>query len=508
MKRFSFLLIAACLLTHELLGSTSEAAGAPNIVLLLADDLGYGDLGCYGATEISTPRLDRLAREGVRCIDFYSAAPFCSPSRAALLTGRLPARCGLPYVLFPAEHTGLPPEEITLAELLRQHGYRTACIGKWHLGWDRRFRPTEQGFDKFFGLPYSNDSFEWPLGQPFQPVMGLEPLPLMDGPQAVEAPVDQSTLTERYTAKAIDFIRANRARPFLLYLPHAMPHIPQHASAAFAGKSRAGLYGDVVEELDASVGAIVDVLVELEIAANTLIVFTSDNGGVVRNMASRSNAASRFPGRDFGGSNGVLRAGKGTTWEGGVRVPAICWWPGRIPGGQELHEPLSMMDLFPTVASLAGVELPTDRVFDGQNIIQRLTGDQSATPAERTLYHYFGVQLQAVRRGRWKLIVPIAYYPDPRPVSLWFEHQPQLFERQHRLWPKPALYDLGADPSERNDIAAEHADIVQQLLTAAQRFDAALQADRRPQMFVEGPEPPKPGQVRRESDDLSVWRMR
>ena len=219
----------------------SEAEHPPNFVIIVADDLGYGDLGCYGAKTIATPRLDALAASGAKFTDFYVAAPFCSPSRASLLTGRYPTQCGVPYVLFPAEHTGLPPDEITLAELLRERGYATACIGKWHLGWDRTFRPRAHGFDEYYGLPHANDSIEWPVGEPFRPVFGLEPLPLIDGDRVVEAPVDQSRLTPRYTERAVRFLHQNQDRPFFLYLAHSMPHIPQYASAAFAGRSKGGI---------------------------------------------------------------------------------------------------------------------------------------------------------------------------------------------------------------------------------------------------------------------------
>src|SRR5437868_6033500 len=240
----TLLLVSALIL---LSGSAYSAEiQSPNIVLIVADDLGYGDLGCFGAKDIATPRLDAMACEGIRFTDFSVAAPFCSPSRAALLTGRLPARCGVPYVLFPAEHHGLPANERTIAALLHERGYVTACVGKWHLGWTATSRPLAQGFDEFFGLPHSNDSTEWAIGERFTQVMGLQPLPLIEGDKVVEAPVDQSSLTRRYTERAVHFIRENRDRPFFLYLPHTMPHIPQYASAEFAGKSKAGLYGDVV----------------------------------------------------------------------------------------------------------------------------------------------------------------------------------------------------------------------------------------------------------------------
>lgn len=497
-----------CLVVGSNVVSAFAAPRPPNFILIVADDLGYGDLGCYGSERIATLRLDQMAREGTRFTDFYVAAPFCSPSRAALLTGRLPARCGVPYVLFPAEHTGLPPDEVTLAELLKPRGYATACIGKWHLGWDRPFRPTRQGFDEFLGLPYSNDSNEWPVGEPFMQVMGLQPLLLVDGERIVEAPVDQSTLTQRYTRRAVDFIRRNRERPFFLYLPHTMPHIPQYASPDFAGKSRDGLYGDAIEELDWSTGVLLDTLRELNLAEHTLVLFTSDNGANVRQTAAAkakpAAAKSRFPGRSLGGSNAPFRAGKGTTFEGGLRVPFIAWWPGQMPAGRTNRQPVSAMDLFPTFAELAQAK-PAERTLDGRSITALLRGEQRAEPS-RPLFHYFGVQLQAVREGPWKLFVPVDRLPEPRPASLWFEHQPQVFERQHRVWPKPTLYHLGNDASEAKDLAAENPAVVERLLKLAREFDTKFQREVRPLEVVPGPKPPAPGQIRRAEDDLSAWR--
>lgn len=483
----------------------------PNVIVILADDLGYGDLGCYGATTIATPRLDRMAREGIRFTDAYAAAPFCSPSRAALLTGRLPARAGLPYVLFPAEHHGLPAAEITLAEVLQTRGYATACIGKWHLGWAAPFRPARHGFAVFFGLPYSNDSNEWPVGAPFLQVMGLEPLPLIDGDKVIEAPVDQAHLTTRYTERAVAFIRENRARPFFLYLPHTMPHVPQYASAAFAGKSKGGLYGDTVEEIDASTGTILDTLRELQIAERTLVIFSSDNGAPGRgsraapgDAAGKAAAAKakakaavpeRFPGRNLAGSNGPLRAGKGTTFEGGVRVPFIAWRPGTITPGGVSAAPISLLDLFPTAVALAGATLPTDRVYDGRNLGPALAG-AAASAEPRLIVHYFGYQLQAVREGKWKLFLAVDRRPEPRPASLWFDHQPRVFENQHRLLAAPELYDLEQDPGEARTLAQEQPAVVARLTQRAHDFDAALQRDRRPMEVVEGPAPPAPQTVR------------
>ncbi|MFM9091307.1 MAG: sulfatase [Verrucomicrobiota bacterium] len=480
----------------------------PNFVIILADDLGWGDLSSQGSTTIATPRLDGLAREGARFTSAYSAAPFCSPSRAALLTGRLPARAGLPYVLFPTERHGLPEAEVTLATLLKARGYATACIGKWHLGWAAPFRPGRHGFDEYFGLPHSNDSNAWPVGEPFIQVMGVEPLPLIDGERVVEAPVDQSTLSRRYTERAVAFIRANRDRPFLLYLPHTMPHIPQYASPEFAGKSRGGLYGDTVEEIDAGTGVILDTLRELGLERDTVVFFSSDNGA----PGGRGNAAAagkggavkakgpakapRFPGRSLAGSNGPLRAGKGTTWEGGIRVPLLVRWPGGITPGRVVDEPVSLLDVFPTCARLAGAAPPADRVIDGRDLSPWFTGDPAPGGAPRALVHYFGLQPQAIREGRWKLLLAGIPAPDPRPLSLWWEHLPALFTTQHRVLAAPEWYDLAADPGEQENLAARQPEVVRRLAAAAGEFDAALQRDRRPLQVVPGPASPPPGAIR------------
>lgn len=523
MKRILLVILAACSLAAARAAEPKSGPdnSRPNIIVIFADDLGYGDLGFQGSKTIATPRIDRMAREGVRFTDLYAAAPFCSPSRAALLTGRLPARAGLPYVMFPAEHHGLPAAEITLAELLRTRGYATACIGKWHLGWDRPFRPQQHGFDVFFGTPYSNDSNEWPVGSPFIQVMGLQPFPLMDGDRIVEAPADQARLTQRYTERAVAFIREHRDRPFFIYLPHTMPHVPQYASPKFAGTSRGGLYGDTIEELDWSTGVILDTLRELRIEERTLVIFTSDNGAAVRGAparaaaakaktaakkakASGSAAAGRFSGRSHGGSNGPLRAGKGTTFEGGMRVPFVAWWPGTIAGGREVGAVASLMDLFPTCARLAGASLPEDRVYDGRDLGPLLKG--AGEREERPFFYYFGYQAQAVREGNWKLFVAVERRPEPRPASLWFDHLPHVFENQHRLLAKPQLYDLSRDVGETKDVAAEHPEIVARLTRHVSEFDAALQRDLRPMEFVPGPPPPAPQTVRTPETDLARYR--
>ena len=491
---FVFGLVTASLVAAEL-------TDRPNVVVILADDLGYGDLGCCGSKVIATPRIDRMAAEGLRLTSFYVASPFCSPSRAALLTGRLTARCGVPYVLFPAEHTGLPADEMTVAELLKPAGYATACIGKWHLGWRRELRPQQQGVDEYFGLLHTNDIEEWTVGKPFHQLSSFEPLTLRDGDRVVEQPVDQALLTSKYTARAIDFIRRNRERPFFLYLSHTMPHIPQYASAEFSGRSKDGVYGDAIEELDASVGAVLDELDALKLSDRTLVVFTSDNGAGVRSKEPRPK--SRFPGRDFGGSNRPLRAGKGTTFEGGVRVPCIARWPGVIDAGRVDATPVSAMDLFPTIAAVAGVKRPDSVVLDGIDQSSFLRGARG--DGERLITYYFGVQLQAVRKGRWKLFVPIESPPAVRVPSLWFEHQTGLFERQHRTWAKPTLYDVDDDVGETTDVASEHPQVVAELLTLASELDRAFQLNQKSVQYLPGPAAPRPGQVRQSTDDVSEW---
>ena len=496
---------AVALLLCLLASCLSAQATKPNIIVILADDIGYGDLGCYGSKAIATPRLDRMAQEGVRFTDFYVASAFCSPSRAALLTGRLPTRCGVPYVLFPSEHTGLPPEEMTIAEVLKPAGYATACVGKWHLGWHKELRPQQQGFDEYFGLLHTNDTTEWKVGEEFHQLSTFEPMQLRDGDRVVESPVDLSMITQRYTERALDFIRRHREQPFFLYLAHTMPHIAQYASPAFAGKSKDGVFGDCVEEIDWSTGRILDLLRELKLDENTLVIFTSDNGAGLRN--AKAKPEERFPGHSMAGTNTPLRGGKGSTFEGGVRVPCIAWWPKTIPAGRVDATPWSALDFLPTFVNVAGASVPESEAraattLDGRDATDLLNGK----PAEpRMLFHYFGVQLQAVREGRWKLFVPVTKLPDMRVQSRWFEHQPGLFEKQHRLWPKPTLYNLADDISETRDVAAEHPEVVNAMLQKARTFDEAFQKQIPAVQYLPGPKPPAPGLVRAATDNLEEW---
>jgi arylsulfatase A-like enzyme len=440
------LLLAAC-------GGSPVVAATParppNVIIIMADDLGYGDLGCYGHPTIRTPYLDQMAAEGLRFTDFYAAAAVCTPSRAALLTGRYAVRSGMSYprgVLFPDSKGGLPPGEITLAEALRERGYATAHIGKWHLGIHEGSRPNDQGFDSSLELPYSND-MDRRADVPAEATKSATPpvdgwnVPLLQDGQIIERPVDQRTLTLRYTEAAVKFIEQAKDRPFFLYFAHTFPHTPVFASPAFAGRSRRGPYGDAVEELDWSVGRVLATLRRLGLAENTFVMFTSDNGPWLSMELQ-------------GGSAGVLRNGKGTTWEGGLRVPGIAWWPGRIaPGvsGAVAHT----MDLFTTSLALAGRNPPADRPIDGRDLRGLLLRGES--PPQQPFFYYRGDQLVAVRLGQHKL----HRYSFP---------QFNTPHAQRELG--PLLYDLGVDPAEAHDMSAAHPDLVRQLEELMKRQEA------------------------------------
>ena len=403
-----------------LIGCSSEKqTRKPNFILIFADDLGYGDLGCFGHPTLKTTNLDRMAAEGARLTSFY-AQPSCTPSRAALLTGRQPMRSGMYRVIFPEEDASLPASEITLAEALKNQGYRTAAIGKWHLGHKKaEDRPNAHGFDEYFGLLYSNDMIP-----PWVPTE--VPLELRRNTEPIETPVNQATLSERYTNEAIQWIREWKDAPFFIYLAHTMPHQPLYVSEKFQGKSLRGLYGDVVETIDWGVGQILEAVRQEGIDENTVVMFTSDNGPwLVLNQ--------------YGGSAGLLRGGKGSTYEGGIRVPFVIRWPGRIPPGQTLPGIASTMDVFATCVSWAGGELPTDRIVDGKNLMPMLTGIEKSPHED--FYYYSGHNLHAVREGAWKL----------------------------RIAPGPAgeisveLFDLETDPSEKYNLADVFPERVKQL---------------------------------------------
>lgn len=450
-------------LTAALICGTAVSAGAtdtakPNIVIILADDLGYGDLGCYGHPSVRTPHLDRMAAEGMRFTDFYAAAEVCTPSRAALLTGRYPVRSGMCHDRFRVLRrisTGhLPEQEITLAEQLKGQGYATGIVGKWHLGvWsnDPAGHPFRHGFDFQFGLPHSNDMDPAPDNPKGAPAR-LEQdskwwlAPLYRGETLLEKGTDQTVLTRRYTEEAVKFIREKKDGPFFLYFPHSFPHVPLFASEQFRGKSSRGLYGDVVEELDWSVGQVLGALKEAGIEKNTLVFFSSDNGPwLTQGLA--------------GGSAGLLREGKGSTWEGGMRVPGIARWPGKVPAGKVCHEVANLMDLFATCSVLAGAKLPADRPVDGINILPLLT--ETGTVQRDAFFYYRGAQLFAVRIGQWKAhLVTQAGYGGPKPEP----HDP------------PLLFDVQADPSETTNVAAEHPEVLQRIAAAVEKHRANLQS--------------------------------
>jgi arylsulfatase A len=418
----------------------------PNIVIIFADDLGYGDLGSYGHPTIRTPNLDRMAAEGMKLTQFYAAASVCTPSRAGLLTGRLPIRSGMAgngrRVLFPDSRLGLPAEEVTIAEVLKGRGYTTAAIGKWHLGHLPEFLPTRHGFDSYLGIPYSNDMDQVKSGPIFrEPEYESWNVPLMRDEEIIERPADQRTITRRYTEEAVRLISEQRDGPLFIYLAHNLPHVPLFRSEAFEGVSPRGLYGDVIEEIDWSVGQIMQALESEGIAENTLLFFTSDNGPWLVYG-------------EQGGSAGLLRGGKGMTWEGGMREPALAWWPGTIPAGTVRHAVTSTMDLLPTAAAMAGAQSPDESLLDGRSLLQLLKGESSQEVRD-AYYFYRGATLYAVRKGPWKahFTTQWAYTPDNNKT----EHSP------------PGLYNLDTDPSEKYDVAADHPEVVAEIRALAEQ---------------------------------------
>jgi arylsulfatase A-like enzyme len=425
----------------------------PNIVLIFADDLGYADIAPFGAKNIKTPHLDRLTREGRRFTSFYVAQPVCSASRAALLTGCYPNRIGIQGALGPNAKVGLHKDEMTLAELVKQKRYATAIFGKWHLGHHPPFLPIHHGFDEFLGLPYSNDM--WPYHPEARP--GTYPeLPLIGGELTLELNPDQTQLTKKYTEHATDFIKNNKDKPFFLYLAHSMPHVPLFASEDFRGKSAAGLYGDVIEEIDWSVGEVLKTLEDNDLASNTLVIFTSDNGPWLSYG-------------DHSGSAGQLREGKGTVWEGGVRVPCIMRWPGKIPANSVCDEPAMTIDILPSVAHLIDAPLPPNRI-DGRNIWPLISGAASKSPQEAYFFYYNENDLLALRSGPWKMYVPHQYRTlDGKPggtngiPAKYVNHKTDL-----------ALYNLENDLSETKNVAAQNPDVVQRLNALLERMRADL----------------------------------
>ncbi|MES2470056.1 MAG: sulfatase [Verrucomicrobiota bacterium] len=444
----------------------AEAGSKPNFIFINIDDLGYADIGPFGSTLNRTPHLDRMAREGRKLTSFY-AAPVCSPSRASLMTGCYPKRAlPIPHVLFPGDAVGLAPAEITVGEVLKTAGYATGMVGKWHLGDQPAFLPNQQGFDLHFGLPYSNDmgpaedGVKSDLGKPLPAAKGKgqPPLPLLRNGKVVKRvlPDDQQSLVEIYTEEAIQFIKGHKDAPFFLYLPHNAVHFPIYPGKSWAGKSPHGLYSDWVEEVDGSVGRLLDAVRDHGLAEKTLVIFTSDNGGTPRAV------------------NAPLRGNKGSTWEGGMRVPTIAWWPGQIPAGTTSDAICGMMDILPTFAALAGGKVPDDRRIDGINIAAHLTGAAGPQPAHEVFYYFRGLELEAVRDVEWKLILPSA--------------RPGAGLKPGRAAPgaakpsaAPLLFHIKTDPGEATDVAAENPEIVARL---EQRI-----ADMKGDLGTSGPAP-------------------
>ncbi|WP_149495841.1 sulfatase family protein [Roseiconus lacunae] len=430
--------------------TTCSAAEKPNFVIIFTDDQGYQDVGCFGSPDIRTPRLDAMAADGMKFTSFY-AQPICGPSRAALMTGCYPMRVaerGHTKQVHPILHE----DEITIAEVLKTKGYATACFGKWDLAKHSQsdffmdLFPTHQGFDYFYGTPTSND----------------RTANLYRNGELIEPATDMATLTQRYTDEAIAFIKKNQDQPFFVYIPHSMPHTRLDASPKFKGKSRRGLYGDVIEEIDFNVGRVLDTLNELNLAENTYVLFTSDNGPWL--IKNKDHADGHLPG-DHGGSAGPLRSGKVSTFEGGVRVPAIVWAPGKVPAGTVCDLVATTMDVMPTFAALAGAEMPSDRVIDGEDIRHLFHGEFDKANPDKAYFYYLRVHLQAVRQGKWKLHLsrekePIGAAP--------FGRNTHIAPKDRIGFEEPFLVDLENDLGETTNLAAENPQVVDRLLGLAE----------------------------------------
>ena len=430
----------------------------PNFIVIFTDDQGYEDIGCFGSPKIKTPHLDKLAAEGRKFTSFYSANSVCSPSRAALMTGCYPTRVSVPGVLFPRHKEGLNPDEITIAEVLKTKGYATSCIGKWHIGHKPKFLPTRQGFDSYYGIPYSNDMTIDPEAQlaadinlregfTLDRIKNEEPkknlVPLMRNEEFIEYPCDQTTLTKRYTEEAVKFIEKNEDKPFFLYLPHTMPHIPLFASKKFKGKSDRGPYGDTIEEIDWSVGEIMKALRKNSLDENTLVIYSSDNG-----------PWKLKEGR--GGSAHPLRGYKFQTYEGGMRVPCIMSWKGKIPSGTVCDEIGATIDLLPTFADLAGAKIPDDRIIDGKNIWPIISGKKGARSPHDIYYYYKGNRLESARQGKWKI------------------------RRSGKKSQSVELYDLDNDIAESKNLSQKNPELIQTILKKMDKFDKDLKFSQRP----------------------------
>jgi arylsulfatase A-like enzyme len=457
------------LLILPVAASSVFADSKPNFVIIFADDQGYGDLGCFGSTKIKTPNIDRMAEEGRKFTNFMVASPVCTPSRAALLTGCYPKRVGMhQHVLFPSSTKGLNSEEHTIADHLSAQGYATACFGKWHLGHHPETLPQQHGFDTYFGIPYSNDmNHPDNKGKPQGGPDGMDLLwndpestltkwktPLMENEKIVELPVDQRTVTRRYTQKAIDFIRENRDGPFFVYLPNSMPHIPLYVPDEIRDPNPLNAYTNTIEHIDAEVGRLMDTIRELDLSGNTYVIYTTDNGPWLS-----------F--KHHGGSAGPLRDGKGTTFEGGQRVPCVMWGPGRIPAGTECGELAGTIDLLPTIAALTKVPLPEGRKIDGVDISALLTTDAGSPRNEFVYYTSQGV-IEGLRQGKWKLLVKKPRRPKGKGKATAEPAAPEIL-----------LFDLSTDPGEQTNLASSHSDLVADLTKRMLELDAEIETNAR-----------------------------
>ena len=442
------LLVLVSFLVISGLHAAAEFGSEPNFIVIFCDDMGYADIGPFGAKGYETPNLNRMAAEGMIFTDFHVGRAVCSPSRSAILTGSYPKRVSVNSNFMPTSKTGLNPDEVTIAEVLKQQNYATACFGKWHLGHEAEFLPTNQGFDEFYGLPYSHDM--WNQHPENGTKYHFPAMPLYEGANVINPELtvaDQEAHTRKLTERTVQFIEQNKTNPFFIYLPHPLPHVPLLMGPDFKGKTARGAYGDVVEELDWSVGQILDALDANDLRENTLVIFTSDNGPWLRYG-------------NHGGSAGPLREGKGTHFEGGYRVPCIISWPGTIPSGTINNQFAATLDLLPTFAALADAPLPHNRIIDGQDI-RPLLRDETPADYERTFYYYQGPNLNAVRKGKWKLILPSSY-------TVWAKGQDGLpGQKRTRHDQLLSLYNLDTDLSETINIAAQHPRIVTELQALA-----------------------------------------
>ncbi|MFG0284233.1 MAG: sulfatase [Phycisphaerales bacterium JB039] len=468
MRGFTFIVtmlvhVAAAVAAGQPAGRPVDAG--PNIVIVFCDDLGYADVGCFGAEGYQTPNIDRMAAEGMRFTDFYAAQAVCSASRAALLTGCYPNRVGILGALGPNARHGINSEETTLAEVCKSRGYATAIYGKWHLGHHEQFLPPNHGFDEFSGIPYSNDM--WPLHPDYVDLppdaegrkRGFPDLPLFEGTEIANPKItgeDQARFTTMFTERAVDFIERHADAPFFVYLPHPMPHVPLFVSDKFEGRTERGLFGDVISEIDWSVGQILDALKRLDLEDNTLVIFTSDNGPWISY------------GEHAGGA-GPLREAKGTSWDGGVRVPCIMRWPGRIPAGVVCDEPAMTIDILPTVAGLIGADLPP-RPIDGLDIWPLMAGEPGAASPHEALYIYWGDRLDAVRAGAWSLHLPHEYRTlNGRPGGTG--GRPVAYQQAETPL---ALFDLRADIGQQRNLAGERPEVVERMLALVEAMRADL----------------------------------